>query len=326
MKDQFGRKIDYLRLSVTDRCNLRCRYCMPETGIPVLAHDSILRYEELLRIAETACRMGIRKIRVTGGEPLVRKGLVPFVSALTQLPQKPDVVLTTNGLLLTDYAAALKSAGLTRVNVSLDTLRPDRFEKMTLRDGLEQVLKGISLAEAVGLHPIKINMIPLKNFNQDEITHFARLTFDHPWDVRFIEFMPISDDLDFVSSDGVRIGDVHARLLEMGPLELLPHQRTSGPAKMYRFPGAQGRIGLISSVTGHCCEDCNRLRVMADGRIRGCLLNNQEIDLKPVLRGAGSAQDLENLLSAAIDLKPEKHQIDQKAFTTPNRRMHGIGG
>ena len=326
MKDQFGRSINYLRLSVTDRCNLRCRYCMPQEGVKEIPHQDVLRYEELLLVAASACRLGVRKIRVTGGEPLVRRGLTHFITKLCELPEKPEIVLTTNGLLLSEYAETLKSAGLTRVNVSLDTLRPERFAEMTRREGLEKVLAGIAAAEQAGLLPIKINMVPLRGVNDDEIVDFARLTLKHPWDVRFIEFMPISDDLDYDSGDGIPIEEIQSRLLSFGDMAILPQTKTSGPANMYRFPQARGRIGLIPSVTGHFCADCNRLRVMADGRVRGCLLGSQEFDLKPLLRGEFLEQKLDKFLSEIARMKPEKHQLNCRSFSSSKRRMHGIGG
>jgi len=326
VQDQFGRTLEYLRLSVTDRCNLRCRYCMPEEGVAELSHGDILRYEELLRVVAAGCRLGIRKVRVTGGEPLVRRGIVNFIAQLAALPEKPEVTLTTNGLLLAEQAEALKAAGLSRVNVSLDTLRPERFKELTRRGGLERVLAGIAAAEKAGMLPIKLNVIPFADFNDDEIVDFARLTLEHPWDVRFIEFMPISSDLDYASRDGLSMGVVEARLRTFGELQALPRQESAGPANMYRFPGAKGRIGLIPSVSGHFCGDCNRLRVMADGRVRGCLFDNAETDLKPVLRDGSDDHALEQLLLAAACAKPEKHKINGKDFTTPSRRMHGIGG
>ncbi len=326
MRDQFGRTIEYLRLSVADRCNLRCRYCMPESGVPPLAHGEILRYEELLRVVAAACRLGIRKVRVTGGEPLVRRGIVSFIGQLSALPEKPQVTLTTNGLLLAEQADNLKAAGLSRVNISLDTLRPERFLAMTRRGGLEQVLAGIAAAERVGMLPIKLNVIPFRDFNADELVDFARLTLVHPWDVRFIEFMPICADLDYVPGDGLPIGEVEQRLRSIGELQVLPHEKTAGPARMYRLPGAKGRIGLIPSVSGHFCGDCNRLRVMADGRVRGCLFDNQEIDLRPALRDGLDDRALEQLLLEAACAKPEKHHINASDFAPPNRRMHGIGG
>lgn len=326
MQDQFGRNIEYLRLSVTDRCDLRCRYCMPEAGVAELAHGDVLRYEEMLRVAAAACRLGVRKIRVTGGEPLVRRGIVEFIGQLANLAQQPEITLTTNGLQLAQFAPALREAGLARVNVSLDTLRPERFEKLTRRPGLERVLAGIHAAEQAGMVPVKINMIPLADVNADEIVDFARLTLDHPWDVRFIEFMPISADLDYAASDGLAMSEVETRLRSLGELEPVARQERSGPARMYRLPGALGRIGLIPSVSGHFCAECNRLRVMADGRVRGCLFDNQEVDLKTVLRGGGSERELEALLLAAACAKPEKHRVNGEGFTTPSRRMHGIGG
>jgi len=299
---------------------------MPESGVPELTHGDVLRYEELLRVVAAACRLGIRKIRVTGGEPLVRRGIVGFIGQLSELPERPAITLTTNGLLLAEQAEELKAAGLTRVNVSLDTLRPERFRELTRRSGLEQVLAGIAAAERVGMLPIKLNVIPFTDFNADEIVDFARLTLEHPWDVRFIEFMPISADLDYAPGDGLPISDVETRLRTLGELQVLPRQEAAGPARMYRLSGAKGRIGLIPAVSGHFCGDCNRLRVMADGRVRGCLFDNQEIDLRPALRSGIDDHALEQLLLAAACAKPERHLINAKDFATPNRRMHGIGG
>jgi len=299
---------------------------MPESGVADLTHGDVLRYEEMLRVTAAACRLGIRKIRVTGGEPLVRRGIVDFIGRLAGLPEKPEITLTTNGLLLAGLAEELKAAGLSRVNISLDTLRPERFEELTRRSGLEKVLAGIEAAERVGMLPIKLNVIPFADFNADEIVDFARLTLEHPWDVRFIEFMPISADLEYASKDGMPINEVESQLRTFGELEALPYQASSGPAQMYRLPGAKGRVGLIPSVSGHFCGDCNRLRVMADGRVRGCLFDNEETDLKTVLRDGSDDQVLEELLVAAACAKPEKHKINGKDFMTPSRRMHGIGG
>ncbi len=326
MHDQFGRKIDYLRLSVTDRCNLRCRYCMPEEGVVGLSHDDVLRYEELLRVAAASCRLGIRKIRVTGGEPLVRRGIVGFIGQLANLPEKPEITLTTNGIRLAEYAPGLKAAGLSRVNISLDTLKAERFKSLTRREGLEQVLAGITAVEKAGMLPIKINVVPLRNVNADEIADFARLTLEHPWEVRFIEYMPISADLDFAAEDGLPMAEVEASLGAFGALEPLPRAEAAGPARRYRLPGAIGQIGLIPSTSGHFCPECNRLRVMADGRVRGCLFDDHEIDLKQVLRGGGDDQALEALLLAAACGKPEKQQLKNSGKNAPRRRMHGIGG
>lgn len=325
MLDPFGRSIEYLRLSITDRCNLRCRYCMPEEGVPPLAHADVLSYEELLRVARGCVALGIRKIRVTGGEPLVRRGVVDFIAQLAALPEVPEIVLTTNGLLLADMATALKAAGLQRVNVSLDTLRPERFLALTRREGLAQVLDGLAAAEAAGLDPVKVNVIPLRGVNDDEVLDFARLTLTHPWEVRFIEFMPISPDLEYGSSAGMPMAEVERQLQSLGVLEPLPRQESAGPARLFRIPGARGSLGLIPSVSGHFCPECNRLRVTADGRVRGCLFGNQEIDLKPALRGGDEAALIE-LLHAAVCTKPERHTIGSATFKAPNRRMQGIGG
>lgn len=326
MLDPFGRTIQYLRLSITDRCNLRCRYCMPEEGIPALAHGDILSYEEMLRIARTAVTLGIRKIRVTGGEPLIRRGVVDFIAQLAALPESPEIVLTTNGLRLAELAAPLKSAGLQRVNVSLDTLRPDRFLQLTRREGLEQVLAGLTAAEDAGLTPVKINVIPLKGVNDDELLDFAQLTQKRPWEVRFIEFMPISADLEFSPADRISMTAVEQQLTTLGPLEALPRRNADGPARLYRIPGASGVVGLIPAVSGHFCAECNRLRITADGRVRSCLFGNQETDLKTALRGGGSDEILAELLASAVCAKPEKHNIGSPRFRAPNRRMQGIGG
>lgn len=227
---------------------------------------------------------------------------------------------------MAEQAEALRAAGLSRVNISLDTLRPERFKELTRRDGLDQVLAGIEAVEKAGMLPIKINVIPFADFNADEIVDFARLTMEHPWDLRFIEFMPVSADLDYASRDGLSMSAVEARLRTLGELEAISRQEASGPAQMYRLCGAKGRIGLIPSVSGHFCGDCNRLRVMADGRVRGCLFDNAETDLRTVLRDGSDDRVLEQLLLAAACAKPEKHQINGKGFTTPNRRMHGVGG
>ncbi|TLM64968.1 MAG: GTP 3',8-cyclase MoaA [Deltaproteobacteria bacterium] len=326
MLDPYGRSIEYLRLSITDRCNLRCRYCMPEEGVLPLGHAAILSYEELLRVARASVALGIRKIRVTGGEPLVRRGVVEFIARLAALPGAPEIALTTNGLLLAESAEALKAAGLRRVNVSLDTLRPERFLALTRREGLERVFAGLAAAEAAGLAPVKVNVIPLQGVNDDELLDFARLTLFHPWEVRFIEFMPISPDLESHNMTRVPMAEVERRLQELGALEPLPRSESAGPARRFRLPGARGSLGLIPAVSGHFCPECNRLRVTADGRVRGCLFGNQEVDLKPVLRGDGSDEALVALLQAAVCAKPERHVIGTPEFKAPSRRMHGIGG
>ncbi len=326
MQDSFGRTIDYLRISVTDRCNLRCRYCMPEEGVPPLGHDAILSYEELLRVARAAADLGVRKFRVTGGEPLVRKGIVDFIARLTALPGAPEVALTTNGLRLAEMAAPLKGAGLSRINVSLDTLRPERFREITRRDGLDQVLRGIEAAENVGLSPVKVNMVPIRGVNDDEIEDFARLTLERPLEVRFIEFMPVSGGLDYPPESLVPAEEIRERLNTLAPLEEIPRSGPAGPALLFTYPGAAGRLGIIPAVSGHFCGECNRLRLTADGRIRPCLFSQEEIDLRDALRGNVTDEELRRILLGTACAKPARHTIGDPGFQPGKRRMGSIGG
>lgn len=326
MKDTFGRAIEYLRLSITDRCNLRCRYCMPEEGVAPVGHGEVLSYEEMLRIAAITARLGVKKIRITGGEPLVRKGIVEFVRRLASLPEGPEVTLTTNGLLLADMAFDLKAAGLSRVNVSLDTLRPDRFSAITRRPGLERVLAALDAAENAGLLPLKINMVPIRGVNADEIVDFARLTFQRSWEIRFIEFMPVSGGLDYPPESRFSAEEIRTELERLGNLEPLARKGPAGPARMFRYRDALGRLGIIPAVSSHFCSECNRLRVTADGRIRPCLLASEEIDLKTPLRSGASDRQIECLLLGAVNAKPEKHRLDDAGYRPGGRRMQDIGG
>jgi cyclic pyranopterin phosphate synthase len=326
VRDSFSRKIDYLRISITDRCNLRCRYCMPEQGVPSVGHQAVMSYEELQRVARIAVDLGVRKIRITGGEPLVRKGLVGFIAALGQLPQRPELTLTTNGLLLADHAAALKQAGLSRVNVSLDSLQPERFTAITRRAGLEQVLLGIKAAEKVGLTPLKINMVPILGVNADEIADFGRLTFSRPWQVRFIEFMPVSSGLGYTPEQLYPASRIAADLQQLAPLTAEGSAGIVGPARIYRLQGAQGTVGIIPAVSEHFCGACNRLRLTADGQLRPCLFSQQEIDLLSLLRQGCSDEALAELLGKSIQDKPERHGLRDPDYTPGKRRMHGIGG
>lgn len=326
VKDTYGRTINYLRLSVTDRCNLRCGYCMPEEGVAALRHEEVLTYEELLAVATAAVSLGVSKIRVTGGEPLVRRGIVDFIARLAALPGSPEIVLTTNGLLLAEQAPALKAAGLARVNVSLDTLRSERFLAITRREGLEQVLAGIEAAEKAGLVPLKINVVPLLGVNSDEIADFARLTLAHPWEIRFIEYMPVSSGLAYSPERRMPAPAIYAELGRVGPLVPLNRDHDNGPAQLFRYPDSHGRIGLIPAVSSHFCDECNRLRVTADGRVRPCLLSDQEIDLRQHLRSGASVETVATILAEAILGKPAGHRIGADDFVPGRRRMHGIGG
>lgn len=327
MRDTFNRKIDYLRISVTDRCNLRCRYCMPEEGVPSVGHDQVLTFEELFRIARVAVELGVRKIRLTGGEPLVRKGLIPFVERLCQLPQRPELTLTSNGLLLAEQAAELKKVGLQRVNISLDTLHPERFTQITRRPGLDKVLAGIYAAEAAGLWPLKLNMVPIRGVNADEIAAFARLTFEHDWQVRFIEFMPVSGGLDYPPESRFPAAEIAEILRSIAPLTELERHGPAGPARLYQYAGAKGVVGIIPAVSEHFCAECNRLRLTSDGFLRPCLFCEDEIDLRTSLREGCSDEELALLLRGAVKIKPERHRIAEE-LVVPNRgrKMQGIGG
>jgi GTP 3',8-cyclase len=326
LKDTFGRDIEYLRLSVTDRCNLRCRYCMPDEGVASVGHGDVLSYEELLRIATLAAGLGVCKIRITGGEPLVRKGIVDFVRRLSALPERPEITLTTNGLLLAPMADDLKEAGLSRVNISLDTLRPERFSEITRRPGLEKVLAALEAADSAGLAPLKINMVPIGGVNADEIVDFARLTLERPWEVRFIEYMPVSGGLGYPPESRFPASDIEAQLARLGPLEPISRQGPAGPARLFRYLGGVGRLGVIPAVSHHFCSECNRLRVTADGRLRPCLFSSDELDIKALLRSGADDGSLRDLLLNAVGAKPERHQIGDADFVPGRRRMQTIGG
>ncbi len=324
--DLYKRKINYLRISVTDRCNLRCRYCMPDEGIPLITHDEILTYEELLRVVRIFAKEGISKVRLTGGEPLVRKGIVDFISRLSQIEEIQDLSLTTNGILLKDFALDLKRAGLKRVNISLDSLRRDRFYQITRRDEYEQVWAGIVQALSVGLSPVKINMVAIRGLNDDEIESFARLTLHLPLTVRYIEYMPSGNGEDWTENAILAIPQIKARLEAVAKLIPIPSDQWDGPALRFRLKGGVGEIGLIGPVSNHFCAECNRLRLTPDGKIRTCLFSDEEIDLRELLRKGGSDRELRERLLIALQTKPEKHQINTHQFKKCQRNMSAIGG
>jgi len=324
--DPYRRKINYLRISVTDRCNLRCRYCMPEEGISLTPHGEILTYEEILRIVRVFGCEGISKIRLTGGEPLIRKGIVDFISRLSQVETVKDLSLTTNGILLKDLARDLKEAGLKRINISLDSLRKERFFQITRKDAFERVWAGIEESLNAGLSPIKINMVAIKGLNDDEIEAFARLTLHLPLTVRYIEYMPSGNGEAWKQTDLLTMDQIKQRLDGLGPLLPVPSDRWDGPAKRFRMKGALGEIGLIGAVSSHFCSDCNRLRLTPDGKIRTCLFSDEEIDVKDLLRKGGSDQDLKERLLVALRAKPERHHINSHQFKKCQRNMSAIGG
>ena len=329
--DRFGRRINYLRLSVTDRCNLRCLYCMPADGIPLIPQHEILSYEEIRTIVQAAAGLGISRVRLTGGEPLVRDQLPELVGMLSGLEGIEELSLTTNGTLLKDYARRLKQAGLSRVNVSLDTLRADRFRRITRLGNLEDVLAGIRAAEDAGLHPVKVNTVVMRGINDGEIRDFARMTCEHGWHVRFIELMPFGAAAGPVPSDEVLR---HIGLL--GKLEPAASLAGNGPARYYRLAGAAGTIGFISPITGPSfCSRCNRMRLSPDGKLRACLLSGDETDLKAPLRNNASPAELRRLILKVVAAKPERHHLEEGNATplkirgaggVMNRNMSRIGG
>ena len=325
-RDDFGRAINYLRVSVTDRCNLRCVYCMPAEGIKKRPHGDILRYEELALVVRAAADLGISKVRLTGGEPLTRLGLASFVGMVASTPGIDDLALTTNGTLLARHATALKEAGLQRVNVSLDTLQPDRFQMLTRRGHLGDTLAGLDAARRAGLDPVKINMVVVRGLNDDEIGDFARKTQSDGWHVRFIELMPIGGSAEWAGDGVVGLTEVRARVeAALGPLKPVRGPTGNGPARYYRQPTAQGTVGFISARSEHFCSTCNRLRLTADGRLRPCLMSSHEIDLRSRLRAGADQDEIRLLIADAIQHKPERHHLDE-ALAPRDRTMAEIGG
>jgi cyclic pyranopterin phosphate synthase len=327
--DMYDRPINYLRISVTDRCNLRCVYCMPPEGVPWRPHDLILSYEEIELIVHAAAELGINKVRLTGGEPLVRLGIVDLVQRLAAVPGIDELTMTTNGVLLSRYADDLARAGLRRVNVSLDTLRPERFHAVTRLGKIEDVLAGMDAAHRAGLRPVKINAVILRGMNDDEVVEFAQRTVAEEWHVRFIEWMPVgSEQLAGQSwNAGVVTADEMRSKIEAQLGQLLPAKTTTGngPARYYRLPGAVGTIGFITPVSDHFCFQCNRLRLTADGQLRPCLLSDAEIDLRRALRQGADVAQIKGLIFQAIRSKPLQHHLDECQH--PGRRvMSQIGG
>jgi cyclic pyranopterin phosphate synthase len=322
LSDSFQRPIDYLRISVTDRCNLRCVYCMPTEGIDLLAHEDVLSYEEINRVAASAAELGIKKVRITGGEPLVRIGLSSLIRMLAGIEGIDDIALTTNGILLARYAEELKAAGLRRVNISLDTLKAEKFRLITRGGDLDDVLKGIEAANTTGLNPIKINVVVMAGYNDDELLDFAGKTRDEGWHVRFIEHMPLNNEMG--GSSFVSENEIRERLAPLGKLEPCTF-KGNGPAKYYRLPQAKGTIGFITPISEHFCFNCNRLRLTADGKLRPCLLNEEEIDLRQPLRQGISADELKKLIKRAADSKPRKHKLAE-GLVPKDRPFSQVGG
>ncbi|MFZ5590567.1 MAG: GTP 3',8-cyclase MoaA [Bacillota bacterium] len=326
MQDCQAREINYLRISVTDRCNLRCTYCMPPEGVRPLGHDQVLRNEEIIALVRAAAAVGIKKIRLTGGEPLVRRGITELVQELAAIPEIDDLALTTNGVLLPAFAAQLKEAGLQRVNISLDTLQSFRYTLITRLGKLEQALAGIEAALEYGFHPVKINTVAIRGFNDDEINDLVAMTLDKPLHLRFIELMPVGVADGWAKSRHLAVAEIREIIeRQFGPLSPVHKPTGHGPARYYTIAGARGTVGFISPLSDHFCHQCNRLRLTADGRLRPCLYDTREIDLKTPLRRGAGPEELAALFRRAVLLKPAGHSF-AAGWQDDRRVMSQIGG
>lgn len=318
MKDSFGREINYLRISLTDRCNLRCEYCMPEDGVRKIKHDDLLTLEEIYEITKVFVDLGINKIRLTGGEPLVRLGVLDLIKNISELDGVNEVAMTTNGQLLGEYARDLKDAGLTRLNISLDTLDKEKYKEITRGGDLDKVLEGIKKAKEIGLTPIKINTVLIGGFNEDEIPKLVNLTKDQKIDVRFIELMPIGEAAGFAKSKFIP----NSKVLEIASgLEAVEAEDKSSPAVYYKLPNALGKVGIINPISCKFCSSCNRVRLTSTGVLKLCLHSNREIDLREAFR---NKEDIKSIIEEAIFSKEEEHHLENKKYIS--RNMNQIGG
>ncbi len=324
LTDSYGRTINYLRLSVTDRCNMRCFYCMPAEGVVSKGHAAVLSYEELLLIAEAAVDIGIEKIRITGGEPLVRTGITGFLGRLSRISGLRHLALTTNGLMLPGMAAELWNAGVQRLNVSLDSLDPEVFYRITRGGSLSRVIDGLEAAEMAGFPPPKINVVIMRGINDREIISFAEMTRKNGNSVRFIEYMPVVKEEGWqrfcISGD-----EILSRISENYQLEQVERMPFSGPSRDFRIPGAAGTIGIITAVSGHFCSECNRIRVTSTGEAKGCLFADQKTDLIPWLRPPDH-DGLTNVLKGIVRGKPDRHGISKEGYEHSNFAMAQVGG
>jgi cyclic pyranopterin phosphate synthase len=309
MTDGFGRRIEYLRISVTDKCNLRCVYCMPEEGLPWLKREDLLTYEEIARIVGEMAPLGLRKVRITGGEPLVRRDLPKLVRMLAAIPGIEDIALSTNAVLLEDCAADLRAAGVNRLNVSLDSLIPERIDAISRRAGsAENIFRGLAAAEAAGFSPIKVNCVVMRGRNDDEVEAFAAITRDRPWHTRFIEVMPTGENLGVSADEFVSAEEMLARIGTIGTLRPVDGPKGNGPARYFSFDGAAGTIGVITPMSHNYCDTCNRMRLTADGQLRPCLFGAIQTDLRGPLR---EGKPIEPLIRQTLRIKPERHWLVQ---------------
>ncbi len=323
--DSFDRTIRNLRISITDRCNLRCLYCMPAHP-HWMERKEILTFEELTRLARVAVSLGVEKIRLTGGEPTVRRDLPDFVRKLSPLEGLKDLSLTTNGILLDTLAQPLWDSGLRRINISLDTLKEDRFEEMTRREAFRRTWKGLEASDRAGFSPIKVNVVVIKGHNEDEVVYFARLAREKLWQVRFIEFMPLDAEGHWNREKVVPAREIIDRISAVFPVEEVPDVPASEPARRYRFLDGRGEFGVIASVTEPFCGSCDRIRITADGKLRTCLFSHREADLKTPLREGVEDAHLAEIIKGAVGKKEAGHGMDDPAFLKPDRAMYLIGG
>ncbi len=323
--DRNNRHLDYLRVSITDHCNLNCTYCLPFSRQSKQSHRDILRYEELLHLIRIFRDLGISKIRITGGEPLVRKDIIPFLSQLHEIRGIDDLAMTTNGLLLQDHLVKIKSAGIRRLNISLDSLNPGNYHRITGHDVFQNVWEGILAAEKLGFHPIKINVVALRGVNDYELTDMARLSLSHPFHIRFIEYMPIGDSA-LQLEKPLFTPEIQERISSLGELYPVERGKMDGPARRFRFKNAKGEIGFISPISHHFCRTCNRLRLTASGFLRTCLLSDHQTDLKTPLRAGFSDQQIADVILDAILRKPTSHDLNSKQAAQVASSMSAIGG
>ncbi|WP_129670359.1 GTP 3',8-cyclase MoaA [Candidatus Chloroploca sp. Khr17] len=324
-RDSFGRRIDYLRVSLTDRCNMRCVYCMPALGMQFAPRPELLTNDELLLVIQAAAAAGFRKLRLTGGEPTLRQDIVELIAAMKAVPGIEHVAMTTNALRLRRLAGPLKEAGLDRVNVSIDSLDPAKFRQMTRGGNLDEVWAGIQAADEAGLHPIKLNAVIVRGMNDDEVVQLAALTTRHPWEFRFIEVMPLTGVAGLAEEGVISTAELIARI-EAHFGALTPYgQDPADPARRYRIPGAPGKLGFISAVTDPFCATCNRMRLTADGRLHLCLLRDDEVDLRSAIRDGATVAAIEQIVRHAVQIKPWGHGLPEGVLPTV-RGMSQLGG
>ena len=309
MQDGFGRRVEYLRISVTDKCNLRCVYCMPEEGLPWLPRNHLLSYEEIAEVVRVMAGMGLKRLRITGGEPLIRRDLPTLVRALSAIPGIDDIAISTNAVLLAEQAVALREAGANRLNVSLDSLRPERIDAISRRAGsAEKIFAGMEAAERAGFAPIKVNCVVMRSMNADEVADFAELTRTRPWHIRVIELMPTGENTDLSRDDYVSSDEVLERIRAIGELAPVAGPAGNGPATYFSFPGAAGTIGVITPMSHNYCDRCNRMRLTADGQLRPCLFGSLQTNLRDALR---RGEDVARLVRDTLRVKPERHHLVQ---------------